>query len=119
MSNGDCSQVSLSGHNNLLKRNSKLTESTERDEAGDHERGMSVELLDGVLVPAVTLAVVEGPEEDEDDAGDEEEAGQHDHQDVLAPAAARHGVLVVISLPATEGVRSFISSQLLPSIAVT
>lgn len=80
---------------------------------------MSVELLDGVLVPAVTLAVVEGPEEDEDDAGDEEEAGQHDHQDVLAPAAARHGVLVVISLPATEGVRSFISSQLLPSIALT
>uniref|UniRef100_A0A1B6IIA6 Uncharacterized protein n=1 Tax=Homalodisca liturata TaxID=320908 RepID=A0A1B6IIA6_9HEMI len=64
--------------------------STERDETGDHESGMSIELPGRVLAPGVAFAVIKCPEEDEDQTGQKEQAGQHHDKDILAPTAAGH-----------------------------
>lgn len=79
-----------------------LTEPAERDEAGHHEGGVCVELPLRVLAPGVPVPVVKRVEDDEDERCQQQQTGKDHNQDVLAPVATGHALLVVISLPATN-----------------
>lgn len=73
-----------------------LTKSRECDEAGNHQDGMEIELLLGTLRPGEAIAIEHHPEEGQHEDAHQQDRGQDDDQQVLAPRAAVPGIIRIL-----------------------
>lgn len=70
----------------------RLTESGECDEAGDHEDRVQVELQFGIIAPSESTAVINDPENGEDERADEQNCREDNNQEVFEPGSAAPGI---------------------------